>query len=201
MIYRYSLHGLRAPDVLSTDLMWDREIDSVAQYCQAEGGLDIGCGGRTINPETVTADIVQVEKQNHVMLPIDWQRLPMPDGTFPWVYSGHVLEHVADPKAFLAEALRVTRVGGHVCTVVPDTRFTRGQNTDATPHRHEWSPEDMTAQIFGCDRDHYLPWYRQRFEVPDLGASLVEIDVACVMWSFMFVLRKEGAGRASVVLS
>ncbi len=47
------------------------------------------------------------------------ESLPYPDSCFDFVFSTNVLEHVRDPKAVLAEAIRVCRPGGFIQVVVP----------------------------------------------------------------------------------
>jgi 2-polyprenyl-3-methyl-5-hydroxy-6-metoxy-1,4-benzoquinol methylase len=44
----------------------------------------------------------------------------LPAGSFDVVHLSHLIEHVPDPRAFLAEAARVTRAGGHLIMVTPD---------------------------------------------------------------------------------
>ena len=41
-------------------------------------------------------------------------------GAFDVVHLSHLIEHVPDPRAFLAEAARVTKTGGHLVMVTPD---------------------------------------------------------------------------------
>lgn len=44
-----------------------------------------------------------------------------PEGHFDLVHFSHVIEHVPDPGAFLGEVARITRPGGHVVIVTPNT--------------------------------------------------------------------------------
>ena len=48
------------------------------------------------------------------------EAIPHPDASFDIVYSSNVLEHVGDPAAVLAEAIRVLKPGGILCFVVPN---------------------------------------------------------------------------------
>jgi len=45
-----------------------------------------------------------------------------PDQTFDAVVSSHVIEHVHDPRAFLAESRRILREGGRLVAVTPNVR-------------------------------------------------------------------------------
>lgn len=50
----------------------------------------------------------------------DGQRLPFPDAAFDAAVSINVLEHVPDPKKFIAEAARVLRPGATIVLVTPN---------------------------------------------------------------------------------
>lgn len=54
----------------------------------------------------------------------DATTLPFRDNSLDYVVSSHVLEHVANPVAALAEWYRVLRPGGIIYLVVPDRRYT-----------------------------------------------------------------------------
>jgi SAM-dependent methyltransferase len=79
--------------------------------------LDIGCGtnkvegaiGMDFNPRTA-ADVIH-----------DLDDLPYPfdDDSFDEVIGRHVIEHVQDPMAVMAELHRITRAGGMVKILVP----------------------------------------------------------------------------------
>ena len=44
---------------------------------------------------------------------------PFPDGRFDTIFCSQVLEHVAEPSAFLNEAYRLTRRGGYIILTTP----------------------------------------------------------------------------------
>ncbi|MFP3958782.1 MAG: class I SAM-dependent methyltransferase [Spirochaetaceae bacterium] len=44
----------------------------------------------------------------------------LPTGIFDVVHLSHLIEHVPDPRGFLQEAARVTRIGGYLVLVTPD---------------------------------------------------------------------------------
>ena len=52
-------------------------------------------------------------------LPADLGDLPLPDGAMDGLISSHVLEHIADDRAALAELARVVRPGGWAIVMVP----------------------------------------------------------------------------------
>ncbi|NIP81230.1 MAG: methyltransferase domain-containing protein, partial [Gemmatimonadetes bacterium] len=65
--------------------------------------------------ETVTCDL----RADDVDVAADLTSLGFADGSFDWVYCSHVLEHVADDRAAMAELHRVVRPGGTVIVQVP----------------------------------------------------------------------------------
>jgi SAM-dependent methyltransferase len=65
--------------------------------------------------------------------------LPFHDNTLDYVIASHVLEHVANPVAALAEWYRVLRPGGIIYLLVPDRRYTwdRGRALTSVEHMLE----------------------------------------------------------------
>lgn len=53
----------------------------------------------------------------------DGRTLPFADGSQDAVYSSHCLEHISDYIKAIQEWYRVTRVGGHIITVVPSAHL------------------------------------------------------------------------------
>jgi ubiquinone/menaquinone biosynthesis C-methylase UbiE len=89
--------------------------------------LDIGCGlkaKRHLVNDRVTAYVgLDQEGSLHGSSQVDLvgtaYRVPQPDEAFDGVVCTAVLEHLEEPKAALAESLRVLRRGGHAIYTVP----------------------------------------------------------------------------------
>jgi SAM-dependent methyltransferase len=62
--------------------------------------------------------------------------LPFRDNSLDYVVTSHVLEHVANPVAALAEWYRVLRPGGIIYLLVPDRRHTWDHPRALTPVAH-----------------------------------------------------------------
>ncbi len=101
---------------------------------------------------------------------IDLTRLPFLDASFDAVVCNHVLEHVLDDRAAIAEIFRVLRPGGWAILMVPIHQSYAVTFEDPTVV----SPDER-ARVFGqhdhvriCGRD-YLDRYRSAgFELRDV---------------------------------
>ena len=78
--------------------------------------------------------------------------LPFHDHSLDYVVASHVLEHVANPAAALAEWRRVTRPGGIIYLVVPDRRMTFDRTRPLTTVEHLL--DDHAAGTTACDPTH-----------------------------------------------
>ena len=115
----------------------ERRLALIRRYVPLEGKriLDVGCGlgayveqfrryttevfGVDVDPERVakaSAKLpnVQVASAEH---------LPFPDWSFDVVFSNEVIEHVQDDRQAVAEAVRVTKDGGHVVIYAPNRLY------------------------------------------------------------------------------
>jgi SAM-dependent methyltransferase len=122
----------------------------------------------------VTADL----DREDVDLQLDVTRLDLPDGAFDLVICSHVLEHVADDAAAMAELRRVTAPGGRCVVMVPlaldrertyeDERVTTPAERDRAFLQHDhvrlYAP-DIAERLRGAGFD---------VEVVDLHAELGE---------------------------
>lgn len=92
------------------------------------------------------AEEVKADYYGHACL------LPFHDNSLDYVVSSHVLEHVANPVAALAEWYRVLRPGGTIYMVVPDRRYTFDRPRPLTPVGHML--EDYAEGTTPCDDTH-----------------------------------------------
>ncbi len=167
--------------------MWSAEVASVFPYCTGNG-IDPGAGTRTVRDDTLRVDCFADYEPDCVA---DATRLPFPDATFDYVFNSHLLEHLPDPRAAIREWLRLLKPGGHLAMVIPDTRFTRGMNTDRTAHRWEKDPTEFMVDILGWPRLGHLMWFERTGPVAWADAEVVSFGPACPSWSFHIVMRNQ----------
>jgi predicted SAM-dependent methyltransferase len=117
----------------------------------SRGGLDIGCGPKKVWPHMIGLDsgkdteLFGIAMKPDIMLK-DASRLALfADGSMDSVFSSHLLEHIADWRAALAEWWRVVKVGGHLCLYLPHADLypkvgTPGSNPD---HKHDFLPLEI----------------------------------------------------------
>lgn len=97
------------------------------------------------------------------------RRLPFRDETFDVVVAGEVLEHLADPRAFIDEAFRVLRPGGTLVGSIPNAfrlknrlRFLVGRSPSDDPTMLQLlSPDDLLA-LLGDFEDARLEFVASR---------------------------------------
>lgn len=79
--------------------------------------LDLGCGGHKV-PGAVGVDR-DPRSQADVLGDLDAKRLPFRDGLFDEVHLNHVIEHLQDVVAVMAEVHRVSKSGAVVTVRTP----------------------------------------------------------------------------------
>ena len=113
----------------------ERRLEMIRRFAPLENArvLDIGCGlgmyvrrfsDFTSRAFGVDIDVERVKKGaregvNGLSLAVG-ESLPFADNTFDGILLNEVIEHVRSDRETLAEALRVTRLGGRVIIFVPN---------------------------------------------------------------------------------
>ena len=112
----------------------ERRLEIVRAHVALEGQciLDIGCGlgmyteaFRRYSPHVYGVE-VELDRARYAVshaagvAQAVGEVLPFPSNTFDVVYNHEVLEHVADDRQVVREAVRVARPGGYVVTYAPN---------------------------------------------------------------------------------
>jgi len=107
--------------------------------------LDVGCGNNKA-PGAWGIDL-DPRSQADVICDLDHYPWPLADSQFEQILCNHVLEHVADVMAFVAELHRVARAGALVKVVTP--HYTSPSSYADPTHRHHFAagvPDYLVAQ-------------------------------------------------------
>lgn len=135
----------------SAKIVWE-----VAPYLLGQG-VDLGAGTFRILPHAITVDNCHHEMFGHQIKPdvrVDTcERMPI-FGTqsMDFVYSSHLLEHIQDYKAALAEWWRILKIGGYLVLYLPHKDFypNMGQVGANPSHLHDFRPDDIIHAMREC---------------------------------------------------
>lgn len=168
--------------VESRKIVWE-----VAPYLRGQG-LDIGAGTFKVLPHAISVDNGHHEAFGHRINP-DVKIKDAADlsvfgsQTMDFVYSSHLLEHMADPKAALLEWWRLVKVGGRMVLYVPhEDLYPKVGEPGANPdHKHNINEDKM----LGWMSTTVLGWDLEVFERRDQDDE----------YSLLCVFKKLGAKR------
>jgi len=146
---------------------WSRETSSgyetakvrweLVQYTRGRG-LDLGCGSDKGFPHFIGLDSNKDERlfghraTGADMIVPTCEKLEMfADASMDFVFSSHLLEHIEDHRAALAEWWRVVKVGGHLVLYLPHKNFypNIGQPGSNPDHVHDFLPADIIDAMRG----------------------------------------------------
>lgn len=119
--------------------------------------LDLGCGSEKVFPTAIGIDNAIDAKLFGIQVKPDvpvasCESMPfLADGSADTVYSSHLLEHIVDFEAALAEWWRLVKVGGYLVLYLPHREhYPRIGQPGANPdHKHDFHPDDITRAMEG----------------------------------------------------
>lgn len=113
--------GIAAPNISETSKV--RHL--VIGYCNGFG-CDIGFGGDKIKKiDCAGIDYAQPYTKTgkdkvDIACDVMKEPIPVPDGTYDYVYTSHLIEDFVDTNAGLVEFIRILKPGGNLILVFPD---------------------------------------------------------------------------------
>jgi SAM-dependent methyltransferase len=113
---------------------------------------------------------------------LEGPRWPLPDGSAGLIVSDHVLEHLADPAAFFAEAWRVLRPGGCLCLRTSNAWSYVGLASRLVPNRLHGGVLDKVKG--GQNQADVFPTLYRCNSVPRLRASLHRQGFQAAVYGF-----------------
>ena len=124
-----------------------RSLDTLGPWA-GKSVLDFGCGSKPYRPLVVQrgATYLGADLRGNPDADVeldDRMRLDCPDEMHDGVLSTQVLEHVAEPAAYLAEARRLLKPGGHL---VLSTHGTWPYHPDPEDYRR-WTPAGLRHEL------------------------------------------------------
>jgi SAM-dependent methyltransferase len=165
----------------------EREVQAarraVAEVFLRGHGVEVGAGPRPFPlPATATCHYGDIRDAKGLKFYFHGEESPestqldaqsfkgIPDLTFDFVISAHVIEHLEDPIGAIRNAIRVLKRGGIFIVVVPDRRFTFDQGRPPTPLAHVIADSRDGGE--GTRHDAYVEHLRHHR--PHLPADEVE---------------------------
>jgi len=98
-----------------------------------EGGIlvDVGCGSGSLKPYVknninryVGVDVIRYEdlqtETEFIPFDLDIGKVPLPEGFADIVCAVEIIEHLENPRAFVRELVRLTKIGGLVIVTTPN---------------------------------------------------------------------------------
>lgn len=133
----------------------------IKRFAPTGVGLEIGCGERTISPtdRTILSDGYSEHGEAKSIAKVFFKgdTIPYPDGTFEFILSEHVLEHIANPIKSLCQWIEKLAVGGKLIIVLPHKERTNDCHRQVTSLEH--LIKDYQNDVPYNDETHFQDWW------------------------------------------
>jgi predicted SAM-dependent methyltransferase len=152
----------------------------VVKFCSGKG-IDLGCGGDKITPDTWGFDQPQpYTSVGHDVIELrgDARHLPFNDNVLDYVYSSHLLEDFPNTVEVMQEWLRVIKHGGYLIIYCPDEQIYR-------KHCQETGQDYNLAHTID-----YMSLDYMKHMVEGMPVEIVKEIGLINIYSFLIVLRK-----------
>lgn len=98
----------------------------VQPYCVGYG-CDIGFGGDKLKPDSVGIDLPTPYAHTgndtvEIACDVIKDEIPVPDNTFDYAYTSHLIEDFEETKSGLTKFIRIVKDGGNLILVFPDQK-------------------------------------------------------------------------------
>ena len=151
-------------------LIHRRDYEEAAWQAEGKNVLDLGCnngfgtsfvapGAEHILGLDVSARAIEHAREHHAGPSVefdvfDGMHIPQPDGSFEFVMSLQVIEHIENTDAYLAEIARVLAPGGKAMFTTPNAvvRLDPGMLPWNSFHVHEFTPTELKEKL-----EHHFP--------------------------------------------
>ena len=141
--------------------------DKALQYCKGKG-VDIGCEGHKLSPETIGVDIVKHPGVDVISTPEKmWDHFEFDE--LDYVFSSHCLEHIGAWESAINIWVSLLKKGGILFLYLPFAEIAPGWSKKIMPqHKHDFTPEQILSWIIGATTIRLL-----EFKVDEYGSFYI----------------------------
>lgn len=148
--------------------------------------LDLGCGPQKVFATATgvddDSDLARFGIRSQPDVKSGCERLPFTDGYADTIFSSHLLEHIVDHEAALADWWRVLKPGGVLILYLPHADWypNRGMPGSNPDHKHDFRNADLTRAMTAVAQRSGFGWDQINDEVRSGGLE----------YSFLQIYRK-----------
>lgn len=175
----------------------ERRLQLIRRYVPLEGKwiLDVGCGigtyverFRAFSPHVYGID-VSAERLAESTMPnlvaAAAESLPFGDGAFDVLVFNEVIEHVADDRQTLEDALRVLRNGGHIVIYAPNRLYPFETHGVFLGDRYKFGNIPLVNYLPNRFRNRLVP-HARAYLAKDMRRLIAGLPVRVVVHTYVY---------------